>query len=307
MAVRFGAAIVLATLIAIPAMAEISFESSCPQTIAEGDTFTIHGTGATNGSITLLVLGRQYFHTFTVDPDSRGSFTITVGPGETRNFSAGQYAFVIQDPGANGQYEIDTHISRHGNITVMNRGAAVTDLGTAGDLKPWVDPEIEKLMAVSGREGVDDIFRVEYFFVELPSLHFDQQNDPKTGRLILNNSDLRRIEFSGTTNMAPGNALTVRIVNATSRNIVFTDAAPAIIPAYGTEPGRNSYWNTWYYSLDPAQLSPGEYVITVGWEKETWCGTASVLFLVPDAATSARPDRGPYLFSLAGSSLLAGL
>jgi hypothetical protein len=160
-------------------------------------------------------------------------------------------------------------------------------------------------MAASERAGVDDIFRVEYFFVELPSLHFDQQSDPETGRLILNSNNPRRIIFSGITNMAPENILTAQIRDAASGKEIFTDTVPAITPVTGTEPGRHSYWNTWHYSLDPARLSPGEYVITVGWERETWCGTASALFLVPDAAISAHPDRGPYLISLAGSGLLA--
>lgn len=308
MAVRVGAALVLAVLIAVPVMAEISFESSCPQTIAEGDAFTIHGTGATNGSVTLLVLGRHYFHTFTANPDNRGDFSITVGPEETRNFSAGQYAFVIQDPGENGQYEIGTRISTSGNITVTDRGTAVADLGTATDLKPWVDPEIETLMAASGRAGVDDVFRVEYFFVELPSLHFDQERDPVTGWLILNGSDPRRMVFSGTTNMAPENVLTARIRDAASGKEVFTDTIPAITPADGMEPGKHSSWNTWHYSLDQVRLPPGEYVITVGWDKETWCGSNTALFVVPDAgAATGQQISASTLFSLMNSGLFARL
>ena len=299
--------LVFIVFMAAPAAAGLIFESSCPQTIAEGDTFTIHGTGATNGSVTLLIFGRHYFHTFAADPDNKGDFSFILGPEETRNFSAGQYAFVIQDPGANGQSEIGTRISGYGNITVTDRGVTVADLGPSAGLKPWVRSEVETLMAASERAGVDDIFRAEYFFVELPSLHFDQQSDPETGRLILDSNNPRRMVFSGITNMAPENILTAQIRDATSGKEIFIDTVPAITPVTGTEPGRHSYWNTWYYSLDPARLSPGEYSITVGWQKESWCGTGTALFMVPDAEAPARSVPGPYLFSLMDSGIFAGL
>lgn len=278
---------VLAVFMAAPAAAGLTFESSCPQTIAEGDAFTVHGTGATNGSITLMVIGRHYFNTLKTSPDTLGNFSLTLGPEATRNFSAGQYAFVILDPGANKQYEINTHVSGSGNITVTDRGITVADLGSVSDLSASVQPEVAALFAISERKGVDDIIQAEYFFVELPALRFNQRSDPVTGRLILDRNNSHRIVFSGITNMAPKNRMSARIYNATSGEEISRDTIPTIAPANRTEPGGHTSWNTWHYSLETTLIMPGEYVITVGWEKEPWCGTDSVLFVVPDEGTNS--------------------
>ena len=299
--------LVLIIFMAAPAAAGLTFESSCPKTIAEGDAFTVHGTGATNGSITLMVLGRHYFHTLKVSPDTRGNFSLTLGPEVTRNFSAGQYAFVILDPGANKQYEINTRISGSGNITVTDRGITGADLGSVSDLRASVQPEVAALFAIAERKGVDDIIQAEYFFVELPALRFNQKSDPMTGQLILDRNNPHSIVFSGITNMAPKDSLSARIYNATSGKEILRDTLPTITPAGGTEPGGHTNWNTWYYSLDTARLMPGEYVITVGWERETWCGTDSALFVVPDAKTTARLTPGPNQFSLLKHGIFSGL
>ena len=283
-----GSIIVLIVLVAVPAAADLSFDSSCPETITKGDAFTITGTGATNGSIAVIVLGRNYFHTFTAEPDDAGNFSLTLKPEETKTFSSGQYAFVIQDPGANGQFEISTRALDGGNILILDRGVTVADIGTARDLKASVSSKVSTLMGVSGRSGVDDILTPVNFFVELPTLHFSQKSDPVTGHLVLDRSNPPWLLFNGTTNMAPENVLTARVYDVASRKEVMNEVLPTITPADEDALGSHMNLNFWQYSLDTERLPHGEYIITIGWENETWCGTATALFVVPDALGTAR-------------------
>ena len=97
-----GIIVLLIALIAAPASAGLTFTSSSPHTIAEGDVFTITGTGATNGSVAVMAFGRDYFHTFMATPDAQGNYSVTLFPAETQNFQSGQYAFVVMDPVTTG-------------------------------------------------------------------------------------------------------------------------------------------------------------------------------------------------------------
>ena len=110
--------IVLFALMIIPAAADLTCVPNCPYIIAKGDTFTINWTGMNNGTATVMVIGRNHFHTLTAVPDAHGVFSVTLIPEVTRNFSSGQYALVVQDPGANGKFEIGTRLSETGHILV---------------------------------------------------------------------------------------------------------------------------------------------------------------------------------------------
>ena len=50
----------------------------------EGGYGNPHGTGAQNGSVTLWIVGRDYFATQTAKPDKAGNFTFTIKPEVTQ-------------------------------------------------------------------------------------------------------------------------------------------------------------------------------------------------------------------------------
>jgi hypothetical protein len=304
-----GIIILLIALAAAPAAAGLTFVSSSPQTIAEGDAFTISGTGATNGSVSVMVFGRNYFSVFAATPDTQGNYSLTLPSSVTRNFQSGQYAFVILDPGADQKFEIATHVSGAGNITITDRGVPVADLGPASGLHTGVQPAVEAILDAAGRPGVDDIVTPVYFFVEVPYIQFSGTTDPATGELIPVQGTDGRLVFSGTTNMGCENTLTAEISSINGGHILSVPI-PAIVPGSVPEPGIHKVMNSWSFGLDPAALGPGEYFVDVGWQKATNMGHAGALFTVP-AEVTAHGQSGllpvfqiPTVTSLAGNGTL---
>jgi len=285
-----GIIVLLIAFMAAPASAGLAFVSSSPQTIAEGDAFTITGTGAMNGSVAVMAFGRNYFHTFAVTPDRHGNYSITVSSSETQNFQSGQYAFVILDPGTNGQFEIGSKVSGTGNITITDRGVPIADLGPARALGPGVRPAVEALQNVAGRPDVNDIVTPAYFFVELPFINFSGTIDPATGQLTPARSTDGRFVFTGTTNMGTENTLAAEIYNSTTGTHVFSIPVSAIVSGSVPEPGINKIMNSWTFELDPSRLEPGEYYVDVGWQKEKTAGHGTALFIVPADMTAHRPS-----------------
>jgi len=293
-----GVIILLIALAAAPVSAGLAFTSSSPQTIAEGDTFMITGTGATNGSVAVMAFGRNYFHTFTATPDTQGNYSVTLSPAETQNFQSGQYAFVILDPGADRQFEIAAHVTGAGIITITDRGVPVADLGPLSGLGPGVQPAVEALLNVAGRPGVDDIVTPAYFFVELPFINFSGTTDPVTSQLTPIRSAEGRLTFAGTTNMGTENTLTAEIYNLTTGTHVRSVPVSAIVPGTGAEPGINKVLNSWTFELDPTGLVPGEYYADVGWQKEKTCGHGTALFTIPDDEATGRASGRLSVFKM---------
>lgn len=295
------AVLILTVLIAAPVMAQVTFTPGCPDTIVKGDSFTIDGTGLDNGSVTVMVIGRNYFRTLPAYPDTGGNFSITTGPEETRNFPAGQYAVVLIDPGANGHYEIGAGIADNGNISITDQGLIVADMGAEKDLKASVHPQVALLLEAASQPGIDDVVTPAWFFVEEPFIHFDQESDAGTDQLIFNHEDEDVLSFSGTTNMGTENILTAVIYKSTSREPVISATLPAIVPG-GREPGRNKELNSWIFVPDTTRLEPGEYFITVGWQKEKIRGHGTRLFTIPPSGIMPVFQAGiPLSFSPASS------
>lgn len=301
-----GIIILLIALAVVPASAGLAFTSSSPQTIAEGDTFTITGTGATNGSVAVIAFGRNYFQTFAVTPDRQGNYSLTLSPNKTQNFLSGQYAFVMVDPGADRQFEIAGTVAANGNITITDRGVPVADLGPVSGLGPGVQPAVEALQNAAGRSDVDDIVTPAYFFVELPFVNFAGTTDHATGQTapVLNADG--RLTFAGTTNMGTENTLTAKIYNLTTGTLVRSVPVSAIVPGTGAEPGINKVLNSWTFELDPATLPAGDYYADVGWQKEKTCGHGTALFVVTEDMTSRQLSGLLSVFQLTTVTTLPG-
>ncbi|MDO8872702.1 MAG: hypothetical protein Q7V05_08250 [Methanoregula sp.] len=302
-------AILLVLLIFIVGLvaASTTFISSGQQTLAKGDSFTITGTGATNGLIAVWIIGRDYFTVKTANPDQEGNYSFILNPEETGQFSSGQYAFVIQDPGANKMMDIKSRVADNGNITFQNGGTAIADIGPKQGIRTNAEPVVRILQTSITLWGVDDILTPYYFIVEEPSVHFDQKSSANPDGQLPNLNAGERITISGTTNMGVENPLHADIRNLETNTLITSKTIPVI---------AGSDTNRWSFDLDTAGFAPGEYLVTVGWMKSNTTGTGSTIFsvvavsgptLVPQNSGTLRTDAGgalPMPFIIGGAALL---
>lgn len=273
-------AIVLLMGIVTPVAASVYYSSSAPQIIVKGDTFSVSGTGAKNGMVTLWIIGRNYFDTLAFTPDRQGNFSVSLKPTTTEKFSSGQYAIVLQDPGPNGIVEIEPGTDSSGNLTIMNRGKIIEKLGARQDLKGNVQPVIAILMDAAKLQGVDDVFLTEYFFVEDPSVQFDNSNSAPASNLPDQIAG-ERIVITGTTNMGPENYLRAHIYNKNSNALITSNTLPII---------TGNRINHWTYELNAPGLPEGEYYLTVGWTKINKNSTGMASFTVKYPIPLASPS-----------------
>jgi hypothetical protein len=269
---RVPATIVIVLIICtlVPATALVFFTSSTPQIITKGDSFSIRGTGAVNGTIALWIIGRDYFDVLTDTPDEKGNFSITLKPSQTEKLSTGQYAVIFQDPGPGGMMEIEAGTDSFGNITIMNRGKIIAKLGSRKDLKGNVQPEVAIIMNAADIKGVDDTFLSDYFFVEEPSVWFDQLTTSSMPRLhdqIAGN----RIIFSGTTNLGTEHLLIADIYDLNTNTLVLSKPIPVVA-------GRDM--NHWSYEISDPGLPQGNYTLEVQWTTSNATGSGSAIFTV---------------------------
>lgn len=273
--------LLIAAGIALPASATVYYSTSTPQVITKGDAFSVSGTGAENGTVALWVIGRNYFEVRTTAPDRHGNFSILFKPSETELFSSGQYAIVLQDPGPSGIMEIEAGKDSNRNITIMNRGKIIARLGATEDLKGNVQEEAETLLSSAILQGVDDTFLPDYFFVEDPSVHF---NDiiPASGSRLPDIVSGHAVHISGTTNMGTENPLVADLRHAGSDTPILTRDLPIM---YGNS------MNTWSYQLDEPGLEPGDYELSVGWNKANKTGNGMANFSVRPEKQALRPPE----------------
>jgi hypothetical protein len=281
--VRGGAVIIilLFAIIVIPVNAAVYFTTSAPGIITKGDSFSISGTGAVNGTVGIWIVGRDHFEVLTTAPDRHGNFSITIKPSATDSFSSGQYAIVFQDPGANGVLDIGGGTDVNGTLTVMNRGKIVARLGPRQELGENVRMVVDQILNTSSIPTVDDAFQVEFFFVEEPAIHFDNLI-PASGFRLPDQTTGERIVISGTTNIGTENTIGTEIHTQNTNDIVTVKT----IPLTGGNP-----MNTWTWDLDAPGLPPGDYDLTLTWEKANISskGTFTVKYPVPPSSTPVKP------------------
>jgi len=270
--------VLLLAIIAAPVTAAVYFTTSAPGIITKGDTFSISGTGAVNGTVGIWIVGRDHFEVLTTAPDRHGNFSITIKPSATNRFSSGQYAIVFQDPGASGVLEIEGGTDVNDNLVVMNRGKIVTRLGHRQDLGENIRPIAGQILSSSSIPGMDDIFQVEYFFVEEPAVFFNNLI-PASGFRLPDQITGERIVISGTTNIATENAISTEIRTRNTKELVTVKTIPVI---------SGDPMNTWIWDLDAPGLPPGDYELTVGWVKSntTVMGVFTVKYPAPPSSPS---------------------
>ena len=283
-AMRAATIILLLACMALPVTASVYYTSSAHQIITKGDTFTVSSTSAKNGPVAIWTIGRNYFDTLSVTPDRNGNFSVTLKPKETEKFSSGQYAVVIQDPGPNGRMEIEPGTDSSGNLTLMNRGKIIEKIGARQDLKGNVQPVVAVLLDTVNLQGVDDSFLPEYFFVEEPSVQFDQMDSVSKSQLS-NQITGEKLVISGTTNMGPENSLRTHIYNRDTNGLVISNTIPI---AGGFQINR------WSYQIEAPGLPQGNYYLTVGWTKSNTTSTGVANFAVVNPGTPIpSPPKNP--------------
>ena len=269
----------LAALVIAPVAAEVTFSTSSPHTIAKGDTVVINGTNAGNDETAIWIIGRDYFDVKTVRPENNGNFSVIIPPAETSEFSSGRYAIVIQSPGPNGKREISARTGT-GNISFWADGHLLADIGSRKDIHTDAEPVVDKLVSFTRLSGVDDEFSPSFFYVEEPSIHFDQlQNTgPESG--LPNQTAGTGIHFTGTTNMGVENVLQADIHNLDTNVLVMSEMVPVL---------AGEDLNHWSLEVPEPGLPSGDYYVTVGWQKSNITGTGSAMFTVEKPASGNLP------------------
>jgi len=279
-AMRAATIILLLACMAVPVAASVYYTSSAHQIITKGDTFTVSSTSAKNGPVVIWIIGRNYFDTLSVTPDRTGNFSVTLKPTTTEKFSSGQYSIVIQDPGPNGRMEIEPGTDSDGNLTIMNRGKIIEKIGARQDLKGNVQPVVAVLLDAVNLPGIDDSFLPEYFFVEEPSVQFDQMDSISKSQLS-NQITGEQLIISGTTNMGPENSLRTHIYNRDTNGLVISNTIPI---------DGGFQINRWSYQIEAPGLPQGKYYLTVAWTKTNSTSTGVANFDVVNHGTPIPPS-----------------
>ena len=274
--------ILLLACMALPVTAAVYYTSSAHQIITKGDTFSISSTSAKNGPVVVWIIGRDYFDTLPVTPDRDGNFSISLKPTTTEKFPSGQYAIVIQDPGSNSRMEIEPGTDSSGNLTIMNRGKIIEKIGARQDLKGNVQPVVAALKDAATLQGVDDSFQSDYFFVEEPSVQFDQMISVPESRLSSQIAG-ERLVISGTTNMGSENYLRTHLYNRDTNGLIISDTIPII---------AGSQVNHWSYQIEAPGLPQGDYYVMVGWTKTNTTSTGVANFAVVNPGTPVPSPPG---------------
>jgi len=261
---RFGAVLIVMLLVGlvVPVSAAVYFSSSALGIITKGDTFTISGTGAVNGSIRIWIIGRDHFESLTTAPDRHGNFSINIKPTTTEKYSSGRYVVLFQDPGPGGALEIEPGTEVNGNPAIMNRGKIIARLGSRQDLGENIPTIVQELFAGAAIPGVNDIFQPAYFFIEEPAVNVDGLI-PASGSRLPDFITGDRILFSGTTNVGTSDFLRGEIYNIDTNEKTTTKIVPV-------SPGKDM--NTWSYEIKSPGLPPGNYNLTVIWTPSNTTG-----------------------------------
>lgn len=280
--VRTGAVciVLLLAVVAVPVSAAVYFTSSAPGIITKGDTLTVSGTGAVNGTVGIWIIGRDHFEVLTAAADRNGNFSLMLKPSATDQFSSGRYVILFQDPGADGIMEIEGGTDLSGNISVMNRGKIITRLGPREDLGENIRAVTDQVLSTASLPGIDDSFLAEFFFVEEPAIFFTRII-PATGFQLPDKTSGERIVIPGTTNIGTDNTLITTIRAENTNEIVTTKTIPVI---------AGDPMNTWTWELDTPGLPPGDYDITV--TSTRFNITANASFMVKNPVpSSVSPDK----------------
>ncbi len=262
--------------------AAVTFSSSTPQIIAKGNDLTLKGTGATNGTVALWIVGRDYIDRIVLIPDIKGNYIHTISSEDTRQFTSGQYSFVIQDSGPNGKLDVEYRVADNGDIILQSQGKTFADIGARENIKANLAPLISAFSATATNPPTDDIFTSHYFFVEDPSIGFDHTSASGEGQL----PDVTAgnpVILGGPTNLAPHEMLHAEIRDRTS-------GALAASADFSVQPGPTV--NRWSWTVEAPGLPPGSYEARI-WRPNAYvnCSGSSFFTVVSQVTATTAPGN----------------
>lgn len=268
--------IALAAVICVigPCTAGIDIRASHGSVLAKGDPLTITGDGYHNGSAVLWGLGHSFFTHEIIPADAEGKITWTWGEEVTEKFHSGPFTILVQDPGQDRVYSIVANASAGtflapvaDNASVLAPDGIPLDIPAALNLADFMKDQI-------AGSGADDSCLLKTVYVEEPALHLSSEETGHTRAIPSGKCMI----LQGTMNMAPENRIEVRLYN-TSVIEKTGDRIPVRPVAYALT-GKGKWENRWEYSLDTTGLSPGEYLVGIGWDKSATSGQNAFILVV---------------------------
>ena len=232
--------------------------SSGPVTIANGDSVYIHGiaTGHPQQGLQLWIISHNYLKVTTLPVNDDNTYLYELKPADTQNLAPGQYFFVVQHPMMNGRFDV---VYDPSGGTVINRqldggkGMAIFTMSGAGSLQG--PDSAQALVDAISSQNIDDTFATHSFSISPPTALIDPIGDHYVGD---------KFTLSGSTNLAPGDDLTVDVTSSSfkptgkSQSGEFSGASGTVKVVQGS-----GGYNRWSYDVDASSFKPDEYIVTV--------------------------------------------
>jgi hypothetical protein len=255
-----------------PCTAGINIRASHGCVLAKGDPLTLTGDGYHNGSAAIWGTGHSFFTHEIIPADSDGVITWTWNEKVTEKFHSGPFTILVQDPGQDRVYSVVANAAAgtflapaDDSASVLTADGVPPDIPAALDLADFVKNQI-------AGSGTDDSCLLKTVYVEEPALHL---STGETGRTWVIPSGGCMV-LQGTMNMAAENRIGVRIHNTS----VIERTGDTVRPVAFALTGRGQWENTWEYFLDTTGLSPGEYLVGIGWDKSAISGQNAFILVV---------------------------
>jgi len=278
--------VIAGLILIIPCSASLEVRPSTNIALAKGDPFTITGTGFMNGSAAIWEFGPGFFAYTGIPVAPDGSFSWTQGTDVTGTFRSSPLMIVVQDPGRDQKYSVHISTLSKARYVIAGNGTALFEvkpgslaIPTAMDLAKRVQEEI-------AGEKTDDSAMLQMIFVEEPAISFPQENASEIPSVAAGEG----LGLFGTTNLAPENRVSARIektaiIEKTGLRIPVRTGTVTMIRTGGLQ-------NRWEYTLNTSGLEPGEYLVTIGWDKSSVSGQAAEIFRIVPQPGSGTAPRG---------------
>jgi len=247
-------------LIALPvyALEYDASSSSGPVTIANGDSVYIHGiaTGQPQQGLQLWIISHNYLKVTTLPVNDDNTYLYELKPADTLNLASGQYFFVVQHPMMNGRFDV---VYDPSSGTVINKqldggkGMAIFTISGAGSLQG--PDSAQALVDAISSQNIDDTFASYSFYISPPAALINPIGDHYVGD---------KFTISGSTNLAPGDDLTVDVTSSSfkptgkSQGGEFSGASGTVKVVQGS-----GGYNRWSYDVDASSFKPDEYIVRV--------------------------------------------
>ena len=250
-----------------------------PFTITQTGSFFIHGTasGSPTG-IGIWIIGHAFSaHTIIpVNPD--GSFFLPISAAD--GFYSGQYFIIIQHPGINKRFDIDTaqgQIPGEKWVIKMNTDQNLMAthlflLEGAGSISGY--DAAESVIGAINAKNSDDVCEIIQLFIEEPWITINP---------IVNRHKGDRINFSSITNLQPGTEIKYGISETPYSPRQFR--IPVMCNGTAIVTAGADGLNKLFYECDSSEVSPHEYDI-YEWTDDKSIDNYTRFYLLPpvDAA-----------------------